>query len=351
MYFKIENIIVEDLFLTPETKDTQFNCGEKNQLVVILRPPTKDDLNNGYKEQNAFCSVIRQQEPNTKVKGMFQCLSNNQMPEGSNYPESAGYIASDGKIKTNYNVHLRYMPEPFQSFYKQIYFDMYKCLTDTIKLIRWRSNIRGSHNPFSSGIFYWSFDGQQWYQSISSIKVSIDAVSGFTPSESYVEEIVGLKRDNIAEPLSHEIYREAWGQRHGNPRSALVIGLSALEIGFKHCSIALLPYTQWIIENAQSPPIVKMLEEYLPQLPAIYKFDGKVLSPPDEAISCFKKAIQIRNLLVHTGNTTLEYEFLEKLLPYIKDTLWMFDYYCGFEWALGHIRPETIEKLTILKNE
>lgn len=349
MYFKIE-YTVKDLFLDFKTKGAQFNYGGKHQIAVTLRPPTKDELKGGYEMQNAFCSVMSQQEPNPKVKAMFLALSNNQTPMGSKYPaESMGYITRSGKIKINYRVPLKFMPDSLQSFCRQIEGLMLKCLKDTVKLIRWRNNKKGPHNPFIFKGAHWSFDGRLWYPMPSSILTFIETSSSFTLSDKCIEETIELTRSNIFEPLSHELYREAWSQRHENPRSALIIGLAAAEVGFKHCLSTLVPHTQWIIENVPSPPLIKMIQEYLPKLPTKYNFNGKALSPPDEVIDDLKKGVQIRNKLVHTGNATVRYEFLEKLLLSIKDILWMLDYYCGFEWALNYIRPETKTKLKPIK--
>lgn len=94
------------------------------------------------------------------------------------------------------------------------------------------------------------------------------------------------------------------------------------------------------------PPIVKMLEEYLPRLPARQSFDGHVLPPPPPIIKQLKKAITSRNGLTHAGAESLKGDSLKEALNAIEDVLWLLDYYAGGEWALHHMRKETRVALT-----
>lgn len=158
-----------------------------------------------------------------------------------------------------------------------------------------------------------------------------------------------LVEGSTTEPLGHELYREAWQQKTENPRSALVIGLAAAEVGFKQCVSTLTPTSQWLMENVPSPPLVSMVKNYLPLLPTKLKIYGKVLPPPSKLTKAIQKGVETRNKTIHVGNPAPAPEELESLLLAIRDLLYILDYYCGAEWALDNVRPEIRSELLGIK--
>lgn len=137
------------------------------------------------------------------------------------------------------------------------------------------------------------------------------------------------------------MFREAWTQVDLNPRSALAIGISALEAGLKELISDLVPGAEWLARNAPTPPVVNILREYLPLLPARAKISGQVLSPPEAVIKAIVSGVQRRNRLVHGALPEVELGEVKKLLTAVRDVLWLCDYYRGLEWALDHLSPET----------
>ena len=57
------------------------------------------------------------------------------------------------------------------------------------------------------------------------------------------------------------------------------------------CVASLVPLAQWLVENVPSPPVERLLNEFLPTLPAKQLINGKVLPPPATHMSTLKKAI------------------------------------------------------------
>jgi hypothetical protein len=158
--------------------------------------------------------------------------------------------------------------------------------------------------------------------------------------------LANLLESGEEEPLCHELFREAWGLRSSAPRSALLIGVSALEIGFKELVAKLVPDCEWLVENAPSPPVVRMLEEYLPKLPTRLKIKDKTLSPPKTILDELRKVIQARNKVTHTGGgDSMRGSRLKEALLAIEDVLWQLDYYSGHDWALKHMRSVTRQAL------
>jgi hypothetical protein len=133
--------------------------------------------------------------------------------------------------------------------------------------------------------------------------------------------------------LAQELFQEAWGQRDANPRSALVMGIAAAETGVKHLISTLVPAAAWLVENTQSPPLIRMLEEYLPLLPTRLRIKGKVLPPPKWLIAEIKKGVNLRNKIVHGHKIELKSDALLEILKAVHDLLYLFDLYAGHEWA------------------
>jgi hypothetical protein len=137
------------------------------------------------------------------------------------------------------------------------------------------------------------------------------------------------------------LFREAWNQYHENPRSALVIGMAAAELSVKHCISTLVPDAEWLATNLPTPPLVRMLIEYLPKLPARHKLDGQVKPPPPDVLEVLRNGVNIRNQLSHAGTVNPSVEKVEEILQAVHDLLWLIDFYSGSEWALAFLRPET----------
>ena len=72
----------------------------------------------------------------------------------------------------------------------------------------------------------------------------------------------------ISQPLGHELLREAFTTRSKNPRSSLLVTMTALEVGVKEYIADLVPSAEWLAFHVPTPPVVKILAEYLPTLPS-----------------------------------------------------------------------------------
>jgi hypothetical protein len=67
--------------------------------------------------------------------------------------------------------------------------------------------------------------------------------------------VADLVTSSQREPVAHELWREAWNLRHTNPRSSLVIGVAAAEVGLKQLIAASVPDAASLVENIPSPPL------------------------------------------------------------------------------------------------
>lgn len=214
----------------------------------------------------------------------------------------------------------------------------------TIDVLRWRFELKGTHNYYKCIEYCFSLDGKIWFKMPFRKNTTIFAEGSKTVSYRLINETESLMKIFDKEPLEHELYREAWNNRYNNPRSSILMAVSSLEVGLKRLSIELHPQNEWLLENIPSPPVDKILKRYVPLLPAKLDINGEVLVPKP-LIKIVKTAIEDRNKLVHTGIATIDEVKLIKTLIAIKDLLYLFDYYRGFKWALWNISGETYNAL------
>jgi hypothetical protein len=151
------------------------------------------------------------------------------------------------------------------------------------------------------------------------------------------DDVLADVRMDVVEPLGHELLREALDLQHSNPRAALVIGIAALEVGLKECVADLAPDTAWLVQETPTPPVVKMLVEYVPTLPARWRISGRVASPPEAALKTVRDAVHARNRLIHRGVFQTSISDLNDTLTTVRDVLYLLDVYRGRPWALNCI--------------
>jgi hypothetical protein len=84
-----------------------------------------------------------------------------------------------------------------------------------------------------------------------------------------------------------------------------------------------------------------MLTEFLPLLPVRTKIRDKLPSIPPNIMDQIKKAITLRNQVVHGRAATIHQDTVEQILPSLKDWLYLIDFWLGSEWAWENIRHET----------
>lgn len=206
-----------------------------------------------------------------------------------------------------------------------------------LELTRWRYRFESPHAPYASLGSEWSAEGATWHTLPTRVRVSVRGVSGFRLMSATEAAVEALLQANAAEPVAHQLLREAIDVSYTSPRSAVVICVAAIESGFKHLVADLVPDSAWLVENVPSPPLFKMLADYLPMLPARAMVDGKVLAPPKYVRTLVRMGVEDRNKVAHTGEGKLSEADLIQLLEAAGDLLYLFDYYAGNEWALDRV--------------
>lgn len=339
LLFKLE-YTVRELRIPSEVVLT-FEYGGPHEVKVVLRAPSGEEQVEGHSAAHAFCTASSAVEPNEKVRDVFAKIAANQIipADGDSTQVSIEYSTPDG---TRVRIPaLSDFPEYFCSFVKNVSGELADMAVRTISVLRWRANELGPHNPISTRGLHWSIDGAFWHPVPADFGVRVSILEPLRASEQLRAEVDNIVRSGGGAPLHHDLFREAWKQRDENPRSALVIGMAAAELSVKHCISTLVPDAEWLATNLPTPPLVRMLIEYLPKLPARCKLDGQVKPPPAEVLETLRKGVTIRNQLSHAGTLNPSIEEVEEILRAVHDLLWLIDFYSGSEWALGFLRPET----------
>ncbi len=341
-FFKLE-YTVSGLMISPEDH-LSFDYGGPHYIKVQIYAPSVQDQAIEH-ISFAFCTTSSKIEPNEKSDEIFIKIAANQIISQSDETTriSLEYPLPDGSRV--YLPALSDFPESFRSFMTDVNNELADYANRTISTLKWRAKERGPHNPLSTRGFHWSIDGNFWHPAPQNTNIRMSMHHSLHVSGQMLNDVQNLVNARGNAPLHHDLFREAWEQRGNNLRSALILGMAAAEISVKQCIATLIPNAEWLAFNLPTPPLIQMLTDYLPILPAQCNFNGHVKSLPQEVLDVIRKCVTIRNNLAHKGTANLNYDNVENILLAVYDLLWLMDYYSGFEWACDYIRPETRSKM------
>jgi hypothetical protein len=310
--------------------------------VVIERP----ELHGLESSVGAIAIARTQLEPNDRVARGFAALADFRLPDG--VPPSAllnwrRFQDAAGRLKPAMVYPQSGLPQAMTSFIDQIRKDLVRAIERSCLVLRWRYSLSGPHDPLrpiGPGP-EWSLDGSTWHPLPADSDLRFYAVPDVYPTATVASQVQAMLDTGKDEPIAHQVFREAWDNRFSNRRSALVIAVAALEVGINVLVGHLAPSAQWLIANLPSPPIRRLLAEYLPSLETSATIGGKVLPPPKSVLDLIDRAIATRNRVAHATGEEVGHDTLEEMLIAIRDVLWMLDYYGGATWALSHVSPLT----------
>ena len=293
------------------------------------------------------CEVETAFTPGASISAAFAALSAGKMPTGSSRPVApdpeADHIDDEGNISGGLIPSLSLMPQPFQGFARQLNEELHAAASIAVGLLRWRSRTLGSPRPFSSRGTSWSEDGEHWHRLPAMTYAELGGGTRLELRPETAAELQSLSQSDSVEPLGHVLFREAWSQRQVNPRGSLLVAMTALEVGVKQYVTHCVPQAEWLMDNVPSPPVVRMLSEYLPQL--VPPFEAPGLSPfaaDDPVIGALRKAATMRNRATHTGADVSRHD-LRQTLRAVRVILWRLDEARGHAWAGQHL-PRSLKE-------
>jgi len=237
--------------------------------------------------------------------------------------------------------------KPFEDEVQELRTQLSTNLQRAFALARWRVGGSGLHSSSPGTKRFWSLDGDTWHEfplGLGRMNMTAEIIAKWLPDvrRSYAD----LLRDGVTEPIAYNLLLEALGLRFSYPRSALVIGVAALEVGVKQCIADLAPDTDWLLSNLPSPPVVDLLCDYIPTLkPKVNIKGGKMLQPPKAIRRTLRQAVEARNKLVHRSGETLKDLNLDEVLNTIRDVLFLLEFYRGYEWGWQRMRGDILASM------
>jgi hypothetical protein len=282
MYFKCIFVArTLALFFRERSAPTiEFKSSGRHPVTVTLRQKHRDAGPGTARASSPDwfdfdCQASVEQEPSSSIRGMLDDLAQRRVPAGSALASLVHWewLTGDGLLHPDGRVDVRYMPAPLRDFCQQVLNRLTEFAARTVGLIRWRfASPQGHRQLVGPSDFVFSADGVSW------VKMPYDHLAlswlmedyGDRPlfDEQAREEITTLLAEEHQEPLGHVLFREAWEQRGTAPRSSLLLGIAAAEVGFKQHVARMLPEAAWLVENVPSPPLERMLADYFPTLPS-----------------------------------------------------------------------------------
>jgi hypothetical protein len=312
MFLRAEYIL-RDLAL-PEGESLEFTQDSPHPTRLVIRRPPKEE-NSGLTPDQCLGILNTEESVTDKVRPQFEILDP---------PHPA---VKD--ICTRVTVHLKDL------------------LVRGACILRWRRGLTGHSNPIATikQPLQWSDDGQNWQMVPGAFRLIVDmGVPHKRMSEDIRSSVIEMVRTEEREPVGHELFQEAWSQRTHIPRSSLLIGMTAAEVGVKSFIGDLVPQAEWLALHAPTPPLVQMLTEYLPHLPVRQHIDGTFPFVPMGILEALRKGVNLRNKTAHAGES-VKFDTLKEILLAVRDLLYLLDFYAGHAWALEVISHEMLEAI------
>ncbi len=324
----------------------QYSTPNSGGIAIVLKPR---DSENEHGDE-ALCVASATYEVPTSIAAMFDLLAQGRLPEGRSSASlrhgNDPYVDNQGNLKHGY-VPWNMLPEPLEETLENVQADLLGAVRQALNLLRWRYGDHESpHDPFQTFTLQWSDDGETWRYLTRRIFGELRDSSYHKVPDALSKFVHDAMSQGSLSPLAHDLLREARQNARTNPRSAILLAVAAMEVGFKHCVATLVPDAAYLVEKLQTPPLPDLLKNYLPLLPAKLTIDGQVIPPPKRIRDVIAKGIETRNQIAHrpTGGRKvsegLRREEVDSLLEAVGDVLWLLDFYCGHEWAFNFVSSE-----------
>lgn len=213
-----------------------------------------------------------------------------------------------------------------------------------IELLRWVTNAPGSHHPFRSGALEFSLDGTQWHLAPKrppNAPTGLRVHQGVALARVDPALVSGMAVAGQSEPVGHSLIREALDLAGRAPRASVVIATAAVETAVKQAVSILTTEASYLVDEMPSPPVLKLLKVYLPSLPSLGVAGAAALPAPKHIHTSVQWLVETRNAIVHKRQSQQWFPDLAVRLAHAQDLVWLLDAYCGHDWALSHVSPET----------
>ena len=236
-------------------------------------------------------------------------------------------------------------PQELQDLILQALPEMKEYVQRAVGLICWRYGLDVPPDVVRGVFLYWSAGGELKAVSLrreEHLQIRRMSIRVNAETKSQIQE---LSDSDKVEPLSHELLREAIGASETAPRSAFLIAVAALEAGIKSHIAKAVPEAEWLLDTGPSPPVHKMLRQYIPLLHQGRSEDVSFWPKFNGSIKDVEDLMSYRNTLAHTGKMPKMKKSMRKYVQAISDILYGLDVLAGNEWAKERVHHEIKREL------
>lgn len=334
----------------------EFISPQEDGLRFVLRPTEPDEDGAGHHDK-LICKVYKSY-PATEDQVLFVDSYNVRnvmlrVAEGVSLPfkpKDKVLIEKDGSCIEGFSPNRHLCPKDIKNLLDQVETDLTTQVDRLLKLIRWRQNCDDPGDILTSPSLYWRADEGNYplapLGGSPPWQITLDFKFGIHWSVRHSTELQALWIEkNFSEPLGHTLLREAVVLAIKSPRSSILIMTAALETAIKMHISGIVPETKWLMQEMPSPPMFKVLRDYIP---IIHRSCGKDLvfwENVKPSITKVQKLIEVRNTVAHTGIIPEGVGPIENYIELVSDFLYLLDVLDGHEWAKSLVSSELRKKL------
>ncbi len=323
----------------------------RTAISITLAPKAPEDDPFGHRS-GLECKVKRSYEVSSNLYDFVDKLNarvfvpypgvNLKLPHVGRRGE---LIAADGSLRDGYYLAWQHYPEDLKTICQRARDELRKDTMRLTKLLMWFFNTTHVHDPVQYVSLYCNTRGKNYYAIGQNHSSGGDWRNDLVWNAANSEGFNSVWKSNSDESLAHELFREAGSLIHSAPRSALLMLATALEAGVKTYISEREPITQWLLTETQSPPILKVLRDFIPTLAPQISASLENWLGLRPLLGRLTQLVEARNRLTHRGTWDVELESLIKFREDVSDMLYILDYLRGAKWARNNIRAETCQAL------
>lgn len=318
-------------------KPSKFVVPSGHRATVTIRPRSAEEEKKRPLLFGSHAEAEVQFEPKRAVARSLDSLESNRLPNDSlprdQWPREFDFIGKEGELLDGHVAPGSILSASLQHFFSEIKVELEFAIRYVFGILRWRIGHDGALDPFSFQRARWSSDsGKSWHRFPRRTSGRIIARGDSHITVEIAQDAQRLISQANPEPLGHELWREAWAQRRTSPRSAMLIGMAALEVGIKQFAAQHVPEAEWLLAESPTPNVVRMLSEFLPELNPLE--GGAQFDPPDaDMLATLRKGVTVRNEVTHKGVKHIKFTTVRDVLVVVRTLLWQFDRASGQQWA------------------
>lgn len=257
-------------------------------------------------------------------------------------------ISAAGEVSKGYIPRLNFCPRDIQEVVATADTDLHGALSRFLGLVRWRQDSDATHDLVEHSTLYWRVADGLYYAvpNPSEGRRKVPTMVGVHWGDEREAELRELwDAPDMHEPLAHELLREAATVSQTSPRSALLIAATAAESGVKAHLARVAPDTAWLMQEVPSPPIYKILRDFIPALHTARGREMDFWSDLHPRLKEVNALFEARNKVAHTGRAVPADTSLVGMLELVGDILYLLDVLEGHEWAKQRVSNTLRQRL------